>query len=170
MGSTFQQRLGVNRSGFTLAFTHKVMPGLTAAALSLVILGGCGGGGDSAPPSITNAVIVTNPTPITYTGGVATISAKVADSAGVDPATVKIDIIGPGGTSVIGGPQLMNWQLNPVDTYSYPITLPNNLTGTTSKVYTASVTAADTKGNITRTPVAVGSITIPFPPAPPGSP
>jgi hypothetical protein len=153
-----------------LAMSLRLTAG-AGAVLASVLMAGCGsGGGDSAPPAVANAVVTTNPTPLTYLGGAGTVSVAVTDTTAVDPATVKIDILNSSNVSVIGGPQLMTHAANPANTYTYPVTLPNNITGTSNLVYSMRVTAADTIGNLTPAPVQVGTISIPAPPGPPNGP
>lgn len=144
--------------------------GVLALTAAIVPFAGCGGGGSSAPPTVSNLAIVTRPAPLTYTGGTATISASITDPNGVDPSSVKVDVTDQTGASIIGGPQLMQAPLPPSTTYTYQVTLPNNLNGSSNKVYTATVTATNLKGVKPLAPITVGTILVPFPPPPPASP
>jgi hypothetical protein len=149
-----------------------------AALALLALLAGCGGGGgDGNPPTIYNGAIVTNPSPLNYNGGSAAISVNVSDSSGVEPTSVKIDVLDQTSTSLIGGPQVMTPAVGAngtvpgsVGLYSFPVNLPNNLFGTAAKIYTVSVSAKDLKGNPTQTPTVIGAITVPNPPPPPSGP
>jgi hypothetical protein len=152
------------------AFLRRIPVLLPAAALLIMAAAGCGSGGDTSPPVISGAVITTSPNPLTYLGGTATVTANVTDSTGVNAATVKADVLDQNAVSLTGGPQTMAPSLTVPGQYSYTVTLPNNLAGTTNKVYTVSITAADTIGNATPAPFAAGTITVPFPPAPPSGP
>jgi hypothetical protein len=154
---------------------YSPLPCLGAALLTAVLLSspGCGGGGDTTAPVITKLAdsIVTNPTPITYTGGTVTVTAKVSDPSGVNQATVKVNIVDGAGNSLTGGPQIMSPVTGQTDVYTNgPVAVPNNILGTTPVVYTVQVTAADTIGNTARAPVVLGTFTVPNPPAPPGGP
>jgi len=140
------------------------------AALSATFMAGCGGGGTTAPPSVSGIVVLTNPTPMGYLGGTSKVTLLVTDPVGVDSSTVKIDLIDSTGASVISGPQVMQKSLTVTDSYSYTLPIPNNLTGTSNKVLKAQVTAADLKGVAIVTPVVVATITVPFPPPGPGGP
>jgi hypothetical protein len=140
-------------------------------AATLVAAAGCGGGGgDTTSPAVTNTVITTSPTPLTYVGGNATVSLDVNDPAGVTASTVMVDVKDAAGVSLIGGPQVMNPTVGPNNTFTYGFTVPNNIFGSANKVYTVSVTATDVLGNAPLTPIAVGTVTVPFPPAPPPGP
>lgn len=147
----------------------RVVPFAIAAAAILAVAG-CGGGSNSNPPSFRSAVITTTPAPMTYVGGNASVSVNVVDPAGITPSTVKVDVTDAAGASLLGGPQVMNPIANATSTYSYAFTVPNNLFGTSSKVYSVSATATDTNGNKPFAPVVLGTVTVPFPPPPPGGP
>jgi hypothetical protein len=137
---------------------------------------GCGGGGDSAPPRVVVLAdsIVTTPNPLTFSGGTAALKAQVVDSSGVDPASVKVDVKDSLGNSLLGGPVVMTPVAGQANTYTSSVTLPNNALGTVPAVYTVTVTAADLNGNALGTSfspaVVLGTITVPIPPGPPGSP
>jgi hypothetical protein len=111
---------------------------------------------------------------LTFAGGTATLKAQVVDPSGVNPSSVKVDVKDSLGASLLGGPIAMTPVLGQTDTYSASVTLPNNALGTAPAVYTVTVTAADLKGNALGTvnaPAAVlGTILVPIPPGPPGSP
>src|SRR5689334_19029285 len=87
----------------------RALRGLSAAFGAAILLGliGCGGGGDTSPPTITVLPdsVTTNPAVLTFTGGTATFKVKVDDSSGVNPSSVKIDIVDTNGVSLIGGPK-----------------------------------------------------------------
>ena len=136
-------------------------------------LAGCGGGGaDTDAPAITTLPdsITTNPSVLTFTGGSATLKAKVDDPSGVNASTVKVDVVDANGASLIGGPQVMTLAAGQTDIYTYSTTFPNNATGAQAKVYSVRVTASDQKGNNSINPTVIGSVTVPNPPAPPPSP
>ena len=145
--------------------------GYTLSAATFVIVAGCGGGGgDSSSPAVTNAAISTTPAPLTYVGGNASVSVDVNDPSGVTATTVKVDVKDAAGTSLIGGPQVMNPTVGPSGTFTYGFAVPNNIFGTANKNYSVSVTATDKLGNAPLVPVVVGTVTVPFPPGPPPGP
>lgn len=145
-------------------------------AFGLAATGCGGGGGDSAPPRVVTLAdsIVTRPNPLTFAGGTAALKAQVTDPSGVDAASVKVDVKDALGASLPGMPVVMMPVAGEPDTYAASITLPNNALGTAPAVYTVTVVAADLKGNALGTGVApafvLGTISVPIPPAPPGSP
>ena len=144
---------------------------LAAATIGFAAAAGCGGGGgDDAAPAITLNSVSTDPAPLTYVGGNATVSVNVTDPAGVTPSSVMVDVKDSAGTSLIGGPQAMNPIVTPAGTFTYSFPVPNNIAGSANKVYSVSVTAKDTIGNSPTQPVVVGSVTVPFPPPPPPAP
>ena len=152
--------------------TGRALPALMPAlcGLGLLVLAGCGGGGGNNHPSVGNGVIVTRPTPMTYAGGTAKISVQVTAPAGIMASSVKVDVTDSAGLSLIGGPQVMSPSVNPANTYTYQVAVPNNLLGSVNKVYTVTVTATNTKGTSVLAPVTIGTVTVPFPPSPPPSP
>jgi hypothetical protein len=153
--------------------------GSLAAALcafGLAAAGCGGGGGDSAPPRVVTLAdsIVTRPNPLTFAGGTAALKAQVTDPSGVDAASVKVDVKDALGASLPGMPVVMTPVAGEPDTYAASVTLPHNALGAAPAVYTVTVTAADLRGNTLGSggvPGAIlGTITVPIPPAPPGSP
>lgn len=149
--------------------TLRILVAAVLGAAAALLLAGCGGGGSQSGPSITRGTIVTNPSPMTYVGGTATVSAQVTDTTAVNASTVKVDVVDQNHQSLIGGPQVMTPVISPANTFTYQVTLANNLAGTSNKVYTATITAANTNG-IATSPVTVGTIIVPFPPPPPAGP
>jgi hypothetical protein len=149
-----------------------VQSAFVAATMGIVVaVAGCGGGGgDNNSPAISSAQITTNPAPLTYVGGNASVSVNVTDPAGVTASSVQVDVKDKAGVSLIGGPQVMDPTVSPAGTFTYAFTVPNNIFGTANKVYSVSVTATDTVGNQPLQPVVVGTVTVPFPPAPPPAP
>lgn len=142
-------------------------------AVAALALAGCGGGGgDTDAPAITILPdsITTNPSVLSFTGGSATFKVKVDDPAGVNPSTVKIDVVDANGASVIGGPQVMTLVAGQTDIYTYSTTFPNNVAGTQPNVYSARVSASDLKGNSSINPTVIGQVAVPNPPAPPPAP
>ncbi len=140
------------------------------AAMSIMLIAGCGGGGSTNTPSVSTWTVTANPNPMGYLGGKATVVATVSDPVGIDPSTVKVDLVDSTGASIISGPQMMQKSLTITDSYSYVLNVPNNLTGTSNKVYTVKVMAADIKGVGMLTPAVLGNVTVPFPPPPPSGP
>ena len=153
--------------------TSQLAIGAVLGAAAVFGLAGCGGGGaDTDAPAITTLPdsITTNPSVLTFTGGSATLKAKVDDPSGVNASTVKVDVVDANGASLIGGPQVMTLAAGQTDIYTYSTAFPNNAAGTGPVVYTARVTASDQKGNSTINPVVIGTVTVPNPAAPPPSP
>jgi hypothetical protein len=144
---------------------------LTFLAATFGVAAGCGGGGgDNNGPSFTNNSVVTNPAPLTHTGGNASAIVTVTDPSGVMPGSVLVDIKDSTGASLVGGPQVMTTAGNPAGTFSFDFPVPNNSFGAANKVYVVTVTAKDTVGNAPLAPFVVGTVTVPNPPPPPGGP
>ena len=144
------------------------MLGWTGLLVGSILLAGCGGGGDSTPPSVSNAVIVTSPTTVTYLGGSATLRATVTDATGVDSSTVKVTVL-VNGTANGAGPVVMTPTAT-AGVYTYTVALANNILGTSPVTYSFQITATDLQGHAMLTPANAGSVTVPVVPGPPGSP
>jgi len=142
--------------------------GFALPMLAAIALAGCGGGGDSNPPVISNQSVTTTPATLTYQGGTAHVTATVTDATGVDPSTVKVNVL-VGGSSVSGGPVVMTPTAT-AGVYTYSMPLANNITGTSAVTYTFVLTASDLQGHAMLNSVTAGSATVPAPPGPPGSP
>ena len=135
------------------------------AAFAIV---GCGGGGDSNPPTLSSISVTTAPAVVTYQGGTANLSLMAIDNTGVDSTTVKVNVL-VGGSSVSGGPVVMTKSATP-NVYTYSMPLANNITGTSAVTYNFQVTAADLQGHALLAPVNAGSVSVPAPPGPPSGP
>lgn len=136
---------------------------LVAVAFACVLAGcGSGGGtsGDSAPPQVAVARI--DPGYLGPAGGQAYVRAEVSDPSGV--AWVRATLTRPD-----GGIEHLDLALRPGGYYEAGFTAAYNASGA-DQIYTATVTAADQRGNVASpvaaTPLRVGADTGPPPPPP----
>lgn len=135
---------------------------LLIAVAFACVLAGCGSGGgtsgDSTPPRVTVARI--DPAYLGPTGGTAYVRAEVSDPSGV--AWVRALLTRPD-----GGIEQLDLVLRPGGYYEASFTAAYNASGA-DQLYTATVSAADQRGNVaspvSATPLRVGGDTGPPPP------
>lgn len=131
---------------------------------SLALLAGCGGDsgpiGDTTPPSFTNPVFTTTPSPLTSHGGSGTVQVTITDPAGVNTTTYppKVDVTDLNNVSLLGGAQNLTLVSNQTNVWTYTFTIPQN-TATAAKQY--GITASATDGNGNSTSVLVTTFSVP---------
>lgn len=148
---------------------------LACVGLFLPVLTGCGGGSGSTGTTRTGPIVspvvlgggAANNQTFTVTsavapqtGSIVTIRVEITNSANLNTTAnpPRLDILGPGGVSLINGPQpLQSLSSDPNGfVYQYNIT-----TGTFSQQYSFIVYAQDTLGNKGNTPFILGTQTLP---------
>jgi|GEM_PF-7091262 len=137
-------------------------PLLLAQIVELVLVSP-GGNADTTPPTITpvGSGITLVPNPLTSQGGKAYVVVDVTDDSGVDPSSVKIDVLQANGKSLLHGPQPMISFNSRPDRWGYQVNLPANANNAADNVYQVTVTAGDTMGNHVTPAFKVGTITVP---------
>lgn len=135
----------------------KSLPFLLPVPLLLVMASASIAAPDTTPPSVTPVNI---PKAVTATGGKTDIVLDITDASGVNTDTVRLDILKPDGTSLLGGPQPMISFSSTINRWGYQVNLPAN-TGKTDAKYQILVSAADNLGNSHKPAFTVGTITIP---------
>ncbi len=148
---------------------------LACAGLIGPVLTGCGGGSGSTNTTRTGPIVspaalgggagnnqtftVTSAV-APQTGSIVTIRVEITNSAGLNTTTnpPRLDILGPGGVSLINGPQpLQSLNSDPNGfVYQYNIT-----GGTLAQQYSFVVYAQDTSGNKGNTPFILATQTLP---------
>ena len=136
------------------------------SAVTLPMVQGCSGGNttsDLSPPLIVavNGGITTTPSPLKQPGGSAAAVVDVTDASGVNPDSVKIDVIRQNGISLIGGPQPMISFSSAQNRWGYQFTLPANANNFSADVYRVTVTARDGRGNSVNPAFLLGTVIVP---------
>ena len=141
---------------------------VTVLAAAVIPLAGCGGGGgegekDETPPAINNATVA--PAGLRFPGGDVTITAHVADAAGVEWARATVTRPDQSTETVV---LAENGNGSYHGTFAAPANIRND---GGAAPYTVHLRARDQAGNATPSPgVAAGTFQVNAPGPPPGQP
>ncbi len=151
------------------------MAALACVGLVGPVLTGCGGGSGSASTTRTGPIVssvvqsggagnnqtfTVTPAVAPQTGSIVTIRVEITNTANLDVTNnpPRINIFGPGGVSLINGPQPLTRLTSDPNGFVYQY---NITSGTLMQQYSFTVYAQDKSGNTGNTPFNLGTQTLP---------
>jgi hypothetical protein len=145
-----------------------LLPLSVVACLGFTTLTGCGGGSSttlqrgptvSAPVAPLSTISEANAT-LPFSGKDVTVRVEINSTTALDTTAnpPKINILGPGNTTVIGGQQPLTAVADDASGWTYVYNIP---TGTPTQQYTFLIYAQDSFGNKGDTPFNLGTVSLP---------